>query len=359
MPKHSAMKDTHESGIRPATKEQLLQAIRTVYELPVIYAAEPVAKGVLSENWILSLDSQQLFLKKYRFDNVERIKEIHTAKHFFAQRGIPIILPKPTTADETYLVFEGRFYALFPFADAKQFERGHLTDAAIVSMAQTLARLHIAGKESPLVIVEDTFKPWDKARFTAKATPLIELIESIREPSSFDHLALEDLELKQRLIEANTTSLEDLGLPSNHLLHGDYLDHNLFFDEKDTVSHVFDLEKSQYGPRAYELIRSLMYSVIDEDFSDVSLQRARLYLDTYRSIYPMDDEEVRKGIELFFLKSIHNTWLQQEHYVLGNERPDQFLVPDTARTRFLAEHREQLVLGLLSSAYVPIIAEKR
>lgn len=86
---------------------------------------------------------------------------------------------------------------------------------------------------------------------------------------------------------------------------------------------------------------------MEPDLSAESLRRARLYIDAYQEIYPIPADELGKGIEVFFLKSIRGLWMHKELYTLRNRRPEQFLAPEIARTSFLAEHRTKLVDALM------------
>ncbi len=326
---------------------ELLQRVETVYGLSEIVQAIPVEKGVLSANWVLHTGDSKLFLKRYRFEDESRIREIHAAKHFFADAGIPIILPKSTLDGKTYMAHEGRWFALFPFIAERELERQNLSDTAVASMGSMLARIHKAGATST-VPIEKNFNYWDSKSFSSKAEALLAHIEAVEFRTEFDEMALRDLYEKLELAQANTVVHTDFVLPPDHLLHGDYLNHNLFFSEQYSVSHVFDLEKCLYGPRAYELVRSFLYSIADGDWNNEIARRIRIYIKAYRDVYAISNKEIANGLELYYVKSLHNVWIQHEHYVLGNTRPDQFLAPDMARTAHLSIHRQDVLSEILN-----------
>jgi len=326
---------------------RLLQHVQSAYRLPEIASHEFVTKGVLSENWFIEAGGIRYFLKKYRFDDESRIREILAAEQFFADRSIPIILPVPTKKGGSFLGIQETYYALFPFVSARQLERGELSDKAIISMGSMLGRIHQAGKDCTLVIQKEGFKIWDEAAFRESVQSYIEKIENIPAPTRFDALAKEDLELKLSLVPEDSRQYAEFELSKDHLIHGDYLDHNLFFNSEDEVSHVFDLEKSQFASRSYEFIRSLLYCIMDPNLGSESICRAKLYMHAYQEIYPIPTDELKKGIEIFFLKSIRGLWMHKELYDLHNRRPEQFLAMDMARTRFLALKRKELVKALV------------
>ena len=304
--------------------QTLLTQIENLYDISNLIDAQKVEKGALSENHIISNSTTKYFLKKYRFTDESRIKEVHEAKNFFAQGGIPVILPIPTKEGQTYFSFEGSFYALFPFVEGKQFERGELTPKAITSMAQMLARIHLIGKTSTLSNT-DSFKMMSREAFLTKYDLIQVEIDKITIPTEFDFLAKKCMDLKKKIVTENILTTDDLVLPNDYLIHGDYLDHNLFFNEDDEVIYVFDFEKVMYAPRAYELWRSLMYSEVDKD----------TYIKAYRKIYPISDDELKKGFALYCLKQSRILWTESEHYLKGNLRVDQFLVSEYERLESL------------------------
>lgn len=325
--------------------ENLLSKINQLYGLQIDFF-EKVTKGFLSENYLLSDGQKKYFLKKYRFDNRERIIEIHSVKKYFADGGIPVILPMSTKNGETFFSFEDGYYALFPFVDEKQFERGQLSDTAIVSLGEMLGRIHLLGKKS-ILLIDNGFKLENKGKVLEKIRSIEIEIGKKHPLSEFDKVAFENVRLKKQLVFVNSITYEDLALPSDHLIHGDYLDHNVFFDKADKVSHVFDFEKTAYSPRSFELFRSMMYAFLSEGIDSTDITKAKMYLDSYLKIYPMSKDEIRRGLQLFYLKSIHVVWVESEHYLKNNYRIDEFLYSDAHRIKYLSENLEALEKALI------------
>ena len=315
-----------------------------VWGIGEILDAEKVTQGVLSTNWFVTGETGRYFLKRYRFDDAERIAEIHATKQHFASAGIPIILPRATNEGRTFYSDEHGYFALFPFVDARQIAYTELSTEAITSMGTMLARLHLAGRGTPVVITKSTFRTWDTE--DSRIETYIKKCAAITDPTPFDQLALKGLQRKQELIAQNPASFSSLGLSSDHLIHGDFLDHNLFFDSNDHISHVFDVEKTQYAPRAYEVVRTVLLSVLHEDYSAQGIHRGRIFLDAYRAAHPLSDEEFRTALELYFLKLIRNIWIHKECYDLDNQRPQHFLPIEMERMEYLAEHRDELARKL-------------
>lgn len=326
--------------------DKLLIHINNLYNLELHYL-EKVKKGSLSENHILTDGRTKYFLKQYGFDSKDKVEKIHLIKKYFADGGIPIILPIVSKEGDTIFSFENGYYALFPFITDKQLEKSSLVGTAVVSLGEMLGRIHLLGRDAKLPI-EERFHPWRKEKSLEKIGLISLKLSKINNLTDFDKLALESIETKRKLIEENPISYEELNLPSNHLIHGDYLDHNVFFRDDNTVSHVFDLEKASYSPRTHELFRSMIYSFLSEEVNKENIDKAKLYLKSYIEVYPTSKEELKKGLKLSYLKSIHGLWTEGEHYLKNNFRADEFLKTDFRRIKYFSQNYEKFEKELLS-----------
>lgn len=326
--------------------DALLEKINKLYGLNV-HSPEKVTKGLLTENHFLTEGDKKYFLKKYRFDNSKEIEEIHLVKKYFANGGIPVILPILNKEQNTFFAFENKYFALFPFVEGRQLELDSLTDTAIISLGEMLGKIHLLGKEAKLSITDD-FGAWNKEKMLSKFDNIITIIHQQKELNDFDKLALEDLKIRRILIESNSINFEDLGFKNDHLIQGDYLTGNVFFDNDDHVSSVFDFEKARYAPRVFEVIRALIHIFFDKDFNLENITKAKLYLNSYLNIYPLSRDEIKRGFKLFYLKMLHSSWIPGEHYLKNNYRVDHLLAGNLERIKYLSEHLEELENKLLN-----------
>ncbi len=316
--------------------QALFEKVKETYGIPGIVTFEKVQKGFLSENYKISAEGQNYFLKKYRFEDEEKIKEIHSVKSYFSEGGIPVIMPIRTADDKTFFEHEKSFLALFPFVSGLQPERGNLTDKMISSLGAMLGRIHLLGKGSPIKTM-DAFAGWNKESALQTVKALEDRIRQIEKKNEFDMLAQQVIALKKELINKNAVNLSDLSLRNDHLVHGDYLDQNVFFDENGEVKHVFDFEKTQTEPRTQELFRAATYSFLNTDFDGTSIKNMRLFIKSYLDVYPMDERELKDGLMAHYVKTMHGFWVEKEHYLKNNNRVDQFLELNFKRLKFTSE----------------------
>lgn len=320
--------------------------ISHLYGLPSLSYDEKVQKGYLSENHIFTDETKKYFLKQYRYTDPEKVRFIHDVGGYFASKDIPAILPLRTVEGNDFFEYEGRLYTLFPFVDAYMHEYNSpksLSREMIISLSTMLAKIHKAGESAPFS-KEHTYS--DKGKMRELASAVLDMIAQKEEKTAFDVMAQELLELKLSLIE-NHTDVDLESLPADHLVHGDFTEHNVFFDEKGEVSHVFDFEKAQYQHRSQELFRSLFLIFIDFKNTEKEYADAKLYLDTYQAHYPMFKEELSLGYDMYYQKMIHGMWIEKEHYLLKNSKIDPLLVRDHARLHFMAAHKDSFKAFLL------------
>jgi Ser/Thr protein kinase RdoA (MazF antagonist) len=332
-------------------KSVVLKKVRSLYKVASkAEFLEDVRGGYLSQNFILRNNKTKLFLKRYRFQDVEKVEQIHRVKFFFAKGGIPIILPIQNNQKEYYFEHDGEFYSLFPFVSGKIVARADRSPKAFASAGSTLARIHLLSKNGFPKIIDDYAKGWDKEAFLSVAREIEARIGRVEPKSNFDKLAVRVLQFKKKLVLANNLQYMQLGLENDHLIHGDYHGENIFYDDNDTVRAVFDLEKSEIAPRVFELVRSTDFMCFSNDYDRKNFNDAYAYLSAYATLYPISRDELARGIQMYYLKKAHSLWIEKEHYLKKNFRVDHFLEVELQTLQYysqnLTEFTEKVTKGL-------------
>ena len=313
-----------------------------------ISQVQSVARGNLSENWIFESGSQKFFLKKYRFDNSKRIEEIHSVKHFFAERGVPVILPFTTKEGKSFFEEQGSFYALFPFINGKEIEWEDLSSDALASAGGWLAHIHLQTKDNCPTLVQKRSFGWNRESFLQKANAILEKIQQEEIESEFSGKAKQLLEAKKELVAKNSTVFEDFQFGGDHVIHGDYHEENLFFAEDDQVLYVFDWEKCNIAPRVIEIARAVEFFGFYGVYTEETFERAKVFLQAYQNLYPIDQDELAQGLKAWYIHQLHNTWVLEEHYLKGNNRVDMFLENQVNAFEYHSEYIEEYIQKLQS-----------
>jgi Ser/Thr protein kinase RdoA (MazF antagonist) len=324
----------------------LVNAIAQHYEIPPLHSVTPVTAGFLSQNYVLHTGTGRYFLKQYRFAERRQVAAAHEAKFFFAAAGVPVILPLRAKDGDSYFALGERFYSLFPYVEGRHLPRGHFSARALDSMAETLAAIHRAGRHVHLPSTRISHAQKDGALFVATARQILEKIPQ-HERTAFDELAEGFIRLKLRLAAQHQEALAAIDLASDHLVHGDYQDANLFFDAHEQVSHVFDWEKTAVAPRGLELVRAIEFICFSNPndysalFSEENFARARRFLQAYHQIYPMTRAEFATVSHVRYLQKLCSLWVESDHYLAGARRVDLFLEAEYNAVKYYAHHLDE------------------
>ncbi|MEZ4620667.1 MAG: phosphotransferase [Caldilineaceae bacterium] len=304
----------------------LLAFLQTAYRLPTLQRATPVAAGYLSRNWVISAGGERYFLKQYRFDDATRVAAAHGALIHFQRAGLPTIVPIATHDGQMISTVDTRHYSLFPFVAGRQLRRGALSMTAVKAMGTMLARLHRAGHNVRLPHLRQWRLNRDRSAFETAATTILERIAQQTPATPFDSLAEQTVRRQLVLVEQIKIDPSLLALPSDHLIHGDYHDSNLFFDAQDQVAHLFDWEKAEIAPREVELVRALLFTCFSnpENFRSTFLPHnfvlGSAFLAAYHAHYPIVLERFVDALHARYWGSLCSLWVVNEHYLYQNPR---------------------------------------
>lgn len=327
---------------------KIIKKLQELYpDLEIEESFGKVAGGYLSDNFSIGNNEKKYFLRQYRsqYDR-ERIESMHRIKKFFLENGIPIIPPIETSEGKTFFELKGRFYALFPFIEEETIEASNLSFGSIRSIGKMLAKIHVLSKDGFPNITEVKTEIFNKEKAIEQGEEFLKIIKEKEKLDDFDRMALRQITYKLEKIRENDTTVEDLSLKSDHLIHGDFHELNLFFANNGEVKFVYDLEKAVIAPRAYEIARSLDYICLTK-FDEDHYIKAKEFIKAYRSIYELSDQELRKGWIFWCLKNVHSFWIEKAHYLENNTRTDVFYPMQDKKLLFYAEKRDEVVSNIL------------
>lgn len=106
---------------------------------------------------------------------------------------------------------------------------------------------------------------------------------------------------------------------------------------------VFDLEKAEIAPRSAEVVRSATYTFLNGSHSDQNIERATKYIGVYAEKTGITVDEVRSGIEAWYIKDLHSLWIYREHYLVGSNRVDLFLKRKLEMLNFWPDNMEYIL----------------
>lgn len=74
------------------------------------------------------------------------------------------------------------------------------------------------------------------------------------------------------------------------------------------------------APRSIEIARTIDIMFFFGNYKSENYSNAVGFLDSYKTEYPIDNEELIAGINCWFLNQVHDLWLLEQRYLKNNNR---------------------------------------
>lgn len=266
---------------------------------------------------------------------------------FFNKAKIPVIFPIKTRDNNYRFLINSECYVLFPYIKNLRIVQVDLSPKALFSAGEMLAKIHLAGKSDYPVNEDLITKSWSKNKFNSRADYLLSIINKKNRKDKTDKILLEKIKFKVNLVNKNKLDFDDLGLVSDHLIHGDYHLRNFSFDKNNKINYVFDF-KSKISPRVLELARSIDLICFD-DYRDKDFKNSGFFLKGYQSIYPLTTNEIKNGLKGNFIKNIHTLWSEEEYYLRNNKSVTKIFISSLTKIKFFSQNSSQIIEKIMET----------
>ena len=322
---------------------KICKTLEDAYNLSKIDSVTIIDGGIMGENFCITTGDCKYFLRKYRPYTLEKIKTIHSAKKYFGDAGVPVILPITTiNSGETYVQIDGAVYSLFPFVDGKHIYPEDMLDVHLSSFGNFLAEMHLIGRDATKPKCTSKIEI-PKTDFIGEANLILNNISKIKNKDSFDILAIEALKFKILLAEEFKQSTNNFSIDNKkykkHLIHNDFHERNIFMSDNGDIEAIFDLEKVKFSRRAKEVIRAMEIIIFNNGYTNETFKKAKIFFDAYNCKYPISKEELIGGFMDRYKSLVHSSWIESEHYA-GNLRVDKLLKQEHDRLKYYYKYRD-------------------
>jgi homoserine kinase type II len=285
---------------------------------PVVATATP-SHGTINRTLLVEATNGEYVLRAYRHHERTPVAREHAVITHAIARGLPAVGPIALPDGETILERNRRFYALFPRAPGAQLARRDITTGHLTAMGEFLARVHAALRDFPIEYAarrdftidrEATLAGIEQIEAAVRARPML---------TEFDQRVLAQLAGRRTWItESPFDRLPDLSTLAQQVIHGDYQETNLFFQDGRVVA-IIDWDQTYLAPRAWEIARTL------DLVCEFEIEASRAFLGGYRAYAPLEPAELDRAATCYGLMRAHDLWQYRAIYFEDNQRKRQFV----------------------------------
>jgi Ser/Thr protein kinase RdoA (MazF antagonist) len=198
---------------------------------PVLATGTPT-HGTINRTLLVDSGSGEYMLRAYRHAEQAPIGREHALIAHAIAHGLPAVAPLPLPGGATILEREGRFYALFPRAPGAQIEHCAITAEHHMAMGAFLAHVHIALRGFSIEYAARRDFTTDRAATLAEITQLEAAVRARPILTELDQQVLAQLAGRRAWIaQAPADRLPDVSNLEQQVIHGDYQETNLFFQD--------------------------------------------------------------------------------------------------------------------------------
>lgn len=290
------------------------------WALEPVLSVERATSGSMNETFLITTAQRQVVLRRHRRPHREQVEFEHRVIAHARGNGIPAPAAIPTPQGEVIIDHEVTFYSLFTFARGRQIARSQLTAPHARSMGRMLARLDLALADFPVAAPIADERASDPAPVLATIDNLLSSIEQRPNRTEQDQWAADHLRSKATWLQKATPPVwQQPPVGDLQLIHGDYQESNLFFDDSGSVVDVIDWDKAGVGWPAAEIVRTFDHAFQLHPELCVAL------IDGYRSLHRLSLDDLDRAAANWNFSRVHDHWVFEGIYLRQDDRLRRFL----------------------------------
>ena len=289
--------------------------------LESVLSIERATSGTMNDTYLLQTGAGRAVLRRHRHRDHGRAEREHALIAHVRDRGIPVPAALPTQTGVLVAEVGGRLYSMFEYAAGRQVGRSALRVGHAHSLGATLAGIHdaLTGAE-PVKADAPHADPPRCADTIARLAELLALATSRPDPQPSDAWAARRMRDRIEWLSAQPDRALADG-PAGQVIHGDYQDSNVFFDDAGQVCAVIDWDKAEIGHAGAEVVRALALMFALEPAA------SRAFVAGYRARRALPAAQLDDGAHRYGTGTLHDTWVYDSVYRNGDDRARRFIRP--------------------------------
>ncbi|WP_159737513.1 phosphotransferase [Vibrio atypicus] len=261
----------------------------------------------------------EYYLRVYRSSNLKKITQEHELLACLALLNPQVIPPLKAKNGSTLVSKQDTYFALYPKAKGQLVATEYLTESHAHQAGIALANLHLDLAQFSRFDFPRVDLIWEQDEWINRLDALIDVISSVTKPSIIDEWALKRARAQRDYLRSTESVHHYQTRTPRCLIHGDFHQYNLFFDEGENVVGIIDWDLVQQMPSSYEIARACLYMF------QMDLAKSLAFIRGYMQINPLSKQVLKDGVMAWSVFADHHIWALEEVYLNGNKAAEKFI----------------------------------
>ncbi len=224
--------------------------------------------------------------------------------------------------NKKHVKYKKKIYVLYPYLDLCVIKSEASKGRYSFNLGRLLGEMHTYSElnKSKYRNLRISKYFWDRERASVIFNKVSNILQRTKNKKLFDQVAFSMIEKKIAYIKRKAKRYS-LDTDNYILLHGDFNNENVFYDQSGDIVSIFDFEKSTVGSLSYEIINALVISFFSS-YKNKNFNRAKWFLDGYQSVRNIDKTQLKASLEFFTAGLFYTTLFEEEKYLKNNDRLD-------------------------------------
>lgn len=350
---HSAQKVSMrvEQVMQTDIQQELTTSLKTLYGFKEVVWLGRLG-GLSSLNYEIRGDGNLFVLKKYRSKIEEEVERIENISQFLESHNLPAIPPFISSRQKRHFFENGKIFALYPKTQGTILHEPTFTPHALQMAAQLLAKFHQLKPPANLRLEKLYTNKINnfKLKFRSDSEQIISLISQRSLDRRVDDLTKDLILAKTDFL--NQFPFEDLFSPyldANQLVHGDFHNENLLFDEShQKIVRLLDFEETHLGHRVEDVMHFILLACCNSGYEKSNLEKAKTFLQSYSEAFPLSRPEILFGLHFELFKEFSSFFLERCLFETRDYFLVQFIERDLKKARYFTNNLNSFLQDIIS-----------
>ncbi|HWI54043.1 MAG TPA: phosphotransferase, partial [Symbiobacteriaceae bacterium] len=299
---------------------------------------ERVEDGCINQTWRVVTREGQFALRLHRAGSPAAIAAEQLVMQTAHGDGLPVPRIVPTLAGEPFWQSGGRIWSLASWLPGSVVTPADLTPDLAHHLGRTVAGVHTAlARLSPSRFpVAPQHSAIEPVQALEKFAIFRHLIGLKPRQEGFDEFARDYFDQVELRLRAGSPVLAYYRTAPGQVVHGDVWFRNVLFSGGE-ISGILDWEYASVAPRVWELGYVFgCWLLMPDDYARTEAHTCA-FLEGYAAGQSLSPAEAGLVPEMYRWFRMNHVGPFYNHYVLGDSRTNQFLVPNLRQIRFIEE----------------------